>query len=206
MHITPRVYVATNVPRISEGLGGVSGQGRPVAGNEVRFTFIPPPGAKRFSFQCDHQGPADKKDSGPRTKLVKILLIPNDTTGMSAMDQRTRTRISYLDKAQVRTASAVFVDLLCRDLSLKGAFIMGSAEVRPGDKIEVMLMDTEETKDFRINIRGKVVRKTGEGFAVSFYQFDETSFLHVKRLVEYRSGDSDLIERELTHQAFGQNS
>lgn len=83
---------------------------------------------------------------------------------------------------------------------------MGLAEVHPGDMIEVLLMDIENTKDFRINIRGKVVRKTGEGFAVSFHQFDETSFLHVKRLVEYRSGDSDLIERELTRQAFDLNN
>lgn len=82
---------------------------------------------------------------------------------------------------------------------------MGSAEVHPGDWIEVMLMDIEETKDFRINIKGKVVRKTSDGFAVSFCQFDEASFLHVKRLVEYRSGDPDLIERELTSPVFGQD-
>lgn len=110
-----------------------------------------------------------------------------------------------MDRAQVRTAFAVFGNLVCRDISLKGAFLVGSAEVRLGDSIELMLMDVEETNDFRINIKGKVVRKTNEGFAVSFYQFDETSFLHVKRLVEYRSGTPDLIESELTRQAFGQD-
>lgn len=121
-------------------------------------------------------------------------------------NKRIRTRIAYCEKAVIRTNTAEYHNLTCKDLSLNGAFLEGSTELRTGDPVEVNLLFTEEREDGLIKLRGIVVRNNLEGFAIAFYEMDEFSFQHLKRLIEYRTGKSDLIERELTTPTFGKRN
>jgi len=67
-------------------------------------------------------------------------------------------------------------------------------------------MQVNDTNDFRITVKGKVVRSEDLGVAVQFLKMGEGSFHQLKRLMEYRSGDPERIERELYTPAFEQNS
>ena len=48
----------------------------------------------------------------------------------------------------------------------------------------------------------KILRVGEQETAISFTAMDEESYAHLKRLVQYNTGDADLIEKEPGKQAF----
>ena len=119
------------------------------------------------------------------------------------INKRARTRIPYYGKATVKTKTSLYRDLICRDVSLNGSFFETSLDLHVGESVEVSLLFPENQKDGLINLKGAVVRNNQEGFAVAFFEMDELSFQHLKRLIEYRVGETQTIEKELHNPAFG---
>jgi hypothetical protein len=56
--------------------------------------------------------------------------------------------------------------------------------------------------DLKITIDSKILRIGEQETAISFITMDEESFGHLKRVVEYNSGDVDRIEKEFRKKAF----
>jgi hypothetical protein len=56
--------------------------------------------------------------------------------------------------------------------------------------------------DLRITIDAKITRVGKEETAISFKTMDEESFSHLKKVVQYNTGDADHIEKEFRQKAF----
>jgi hypothetical protein len=54
----------------------------------------------------------------------------------------------------------------------------------------------------RIAVSGKVIRSGPDGAAITFTSISARSFSHLKKLVQYNSGDADAIDSELMRPAF----
>lgn len=57
--------------------------------------------------------------------------------------------------------------------------------------------------DLHITVEGKVLRAGAEETAIAFTAMDEESFAHLKKVVQYNTGDADRIDREFRQKAFG---
>ena len=119
------------------------------------------------------------------------------------INKRARTRIQYYGKATVKTKTSLFRNLICRDVSLNGAFFETSLDLQAGESVEISLLFPENQEDGLIQLKGTIVRNNLEGFAVAFFEMDELSFQHLKRLIEYRAGEAHAIEKELHNPTFG---
>jgi len=56
--------------------------------------------------------------------------------------------------------------------------------------------------DLKITIDSKILRVGEQETAISFVAMDEESFAHLRRVVEYNTGDADRIEKEFRQKAF----
>jgi hypothetical protein len=121
---------------------------------------------------------------------------------MKKSEKRARTRINYPEWVRLKTGNESFETSRCRDLSLKGAFLEGSLSIDTGTVVEMDILFIESRKEYCIHVKGTVVRKDSQGIAVAFSEMDEESFSHLRRMVEYRCGDADKIEGELSIPAF----
>jgi len=57
-------------------------------------------------------------------------------------------------------------------------------------------------EDLKISIDSRILRIGKRETAISFTSMDEESFAHLKKLVEYNTGDADRIEKDLREKAF----
>lgn len=64
-------------------------------------------------------------------------------------------------------------------------------------KVVISLLD-----DLRITVDAKMLRVGERETAISFISMDEESFTHLKRVVEYNTGDADRIDKEFKEKAF----
>jgi hypothetical protein len=56
--------------------------------------------------------------------------------------------------------------------------------------------------DLQITIDAKLLRVGKDETAISFTSMDEESFSHLKKVVQYNTGDADRIEKEFRQKAF----
>jgi hypothetical protein len=56
--------------------------------------------------------------------------------------------------------------------------------------------------DLKITIDSKILRVGKQETAISFVAMDEESFVHLRRVVEYNSGDADRVKKEFRQKAF----
>ncbi len=132
------------------------------------------------------------------------MLDLNDILGdMKQTNRRKRTRITCPASAMVRSGSSPAYEAQCRDLSANGIFLIGPLDLDLGDVVEIDMLPEQGSECHRITVKGNVVRRDPEGIGVVFLEMDEESFHNLKLLLEYRSGDSDRVEKEMMSPAFG---
>ena len=56
--------------------------------------------------------------------------------------------------------------------------------------------------DLRITVDAKILRVGERETAINFIAMDEESFAHLKRVVQYNTGDADRIDKEFQRKAF----
>ncbi len=80
-----------------------------------------------------------------------------------------------------------------RDLSLRGVFI--KTDRVPDEhkvcQVTIRLQGLEE--DMLLSMEGRVVRSSGEGYAIYFDSVDLDTYTHLKNIVRYNSPDSDSV-------------
>lgn len=116
----------------------------------------------------------------------------------SEKEQRKRTRVP------VRFDVIVFCEgkefpVHSQNLSLKGMLCTFNEHLKPGQECHLVLNLTSEIK---ITVRGIIVRSEPKGTAIDFLQMDEDDFVHLRKIIEYNSGNPDQIDRELLVPAF----
>jgi len=85
------------------------------------------------------------------------------------------------------------------NVSLTGLLCKTRDHFRKGIPCTVSIRLNENT---RIRIAGKIQRTTPLETAIAFLAMDEKSFFHLKKLVQYNTGDADLVNLELTTPVF----
>jgi len=81
------------------------------------------------------------------------------------------------------------------NLSLKGAYLKSSHPLQINDRIEIVIRLAVNT-DCDVNLKGKVIRLTGDGAGIIFDQIDLDSFSHLRNIIAYNFGDDDLVMEE----------
>ena len=82
------------------------------------------------------------------------------------------------------------------DLSLQGMFFRTQASCEPGETLEVTLHLAGKSSDLAIHVEGVVVRSARDGVALRFEHLDLDSFVHLRSILAYNTGDADKIDEE----------
>ncbi len=85
------------------------------------------------------------------------------------------------------------------NLSLKGMFFVPEKEVgglMAGKKLEIVLSLTGTGSELSFQVEGEVVRVDEEGVALHFTKIEFDSFLHLRNIVAYNTGDEEGIMEE----------
>lgn len=110
-------------------------------------------------------------------------------------EKRELTRVAFDIEATVKYQDHEFrgkVD----NLSLKGMFIKTIEKIVLNDLVEIKIHLAGTTSDLEINLQGKVVRTTADGIGIQFEKVDLDSFIHLRNIVAYNSGDEDKVMNE----------
>jgi hypothetical protein len=111
------------------------------------------------------------------------------------MNKRRFSRVAFTVKARVVHSGGQFEGEVC-DLSLHGVRILTAQKTNLGEGVEISLCLAGGTSDLTINASGKVVRVVPEGVVVELDDMDLDSFIHLRNIVAYNSGNADLIDKE----------
>jgi len=116
------------------------------------------------------------------------------------MDQekRKRTRVPvHFDVTVSLQGKAIRIMII--NISMTGILCTSSPLFRKDADCKVVISLSD---DLKIAVDSKILRVGEQETAISFTAMDEESYAHLKRLVQYNTGDADLIEKELGKQAF----
>jgi hypothetical protein len=97
-------------------------------------------------------------------------------------------------------ATLLYQDLTIKgkieNLSLKGMFILIEGLFKLQDSVQIKIHLAGESSNLDINVTGIVVRKNEKGIGVQFEKVDLDSFIHLRNIVAYNSGDEDKVMDE----------
>ncbi|HBF36907.1 MAG TPA: PilZ domain-containing protein [Firmicutes bacterium] len=82
------------------------------------------------------------------------------------------------------------------NLSLKGMFIQTDGHFKLRDMIQITVHLAGESSDLGIKLSGIIVRINEQGIGVQFEKVDLDSFIHLRNIVAYNSGDEDKVMDE----------
>jgi low affinity Fe/Cu permease len=85
------------------------------------------------------------------------------------------------------------------NISLTGILCTSNPLLQKDEACKVVISLSD---DLQIVIDAKIIRVGKEETAVSFVTMDEESFSHLKKMVQYNTGDADRIEKEFRQKAF----
>jgi hypothetical protein len=115
--------------------------------------------------------------------------------GGKNMEKRELTRVAFDIEAIIKYQEHTFSGKV-DNLSLKGMFIRTKEKIKLNDTIEIIIHLAGQTSDLEINLNGTVVRIIDEGVGVQFQKVDLDSFIHLRNIVAYNSGDEDKVMDE----------
>jgi hypothetical protein len=111
------------------------------------------------------------------------------------MEKRELTRVAFDIEAVVKCQEHTFSGKV-DNLSLKGMFIRTAEKLNLHDTIQITIHLAGETSDLEINLNGTIVRITEQGIGIQFDKVDLDSFIHLRNIVAYNSGDEDRVMDE----------
>jgi hypothetical protein len=103
--------------------------------------------------------------------------------------------VAFDAKAKVVSPNGEFEGKVS-NLSLHGILIHTIHKASVGDRLSLVLNLAGGTSDLTIKASGTVVRTVSEGIVVELDDMDLDSFIHIRNIVAYNSGNADLIDKE----------
>jgi len=110
-------------------------------------------------------------------------------------DKRKFSRVPFVVKAQIDWQGKALTGEVS-NLSLRGMFVHVPEAIAVGEKLASTLQLTGDSSDLKVTIVAKVVRADAKGIGIEFEQMDLDSFIHLRNIVAYNSGNADLIDQE----------
>ncbi len=83
-----------------------------------------------------------------------------------------------------------------RNLSLSGIYFAKGPDLPMNTALEVRLELSSQHSEMGVTVKGTVVRKDPDGFAVQLRDLELDSFIFLRNIMVYNSGNSDLIDKE----------
>ncbi len=111
------------------------------------------------------------------------------------MEKRELVRVPFQIDATI-SAENQTVPVKIENISLKGMFILTDGQFKLNDMVQVTIHLAGESSDLEIDVTGIVVRKNEKGIGVRFEKVDLDSFIHLRNIVAYNSGDEDQVMDE----------
>ncbi|GBF34289.1 hypothetical protein DCCM_3401 [Desulfocucumis palustris] len=116
------------------------------------------------------------------------------------MEKRKFTRVPFRVEASVK-----YKDMECRgeveNLSLRGMFLRMPEKISLGECVDITILLAGDTSKLTIDLKGKVARTDPDGIGIKFQEIDLDSFVHLKNIVTYNSGDAEKIMQEFINAA-----
>ncbi len=111
------------------------------------------------------------------------------------MEKRELVRVPFQIDATI-SAENQTVQGKIENISLKGMFILTDGQFKLNDMVRITIHLAGESSDLEIDVTGIVVRKNEKGIGVRFEKVDLDSFIHLRNIVAYNSGDEDQVMDE----------
>jgi len=116
------------------------------------------------------------------------------------MDQEKRKRMRVPVRFDVSVKlGGKLTDVQIVNISLTGILCTSNRLFQQNAACQVIISLRD---DLKITIDSKILRVGEQETAISFVAMDEESFAHLRRVVEYNTGDADRIEKEFRQKAF----
>jgi hypothetical protein len=113
-------------------------------------------------------------------------------------EKRKRMRVPVHFEVSVKLGGKL-TKVKILNISLTGILCTSNRLFQPDAACQVIISLRD---DLKITIDSKILRVGEQETAISFVAMDEESFAHLRRIVEYNSGDADRIEKEFRLKAF----
>ncbi len=111
------------------------------------------------------------------------------------MEKRELVRVPFQIDATISDENRT-VQGKIENISLKGMFILTDGQFKLNDMVQVTIHLAGESSDLEIDVSGIIVRKNEKGIGVRFEKVDLDSFIHLRNIVAYNSGDEDQVMDE----------
>lgn len=118
-----------------------------------------------------------------------------------AQKKRDTTRVEFHTRAELKIEGTVLTCTV-EDLSLKGMFLkteVTAPHIQIGQEVKATIRFSGTASNLSIDVQGKIVRFTQEGFGIEFTDMEFDSFMYLRNVVVYNSGDEDAIMEEFSH-------
>ena len=119
---------------------------------------------------------------------------------MTGTEKRKNLRVSFKTTICLRPIKQGAMEIhsdQTRDISLKGIYCYSDTQFPIGTPCEVKLRLTDSNSTLVIYIEARVIRSDKSGMGIKFEKMDIDSFLHLKNILYYNTGDPERIEQEL---------
>lgn len=111
-------------------------------------------------------------------------------------ERREKTRVGFKTEVIIDTGeSKITSEASSNDISLKGVFINTDQMVDIGTQCDIEILLTGSSSNLSMKMQGKVIRQEhSTGIGIKFESIDLDSYLHLKNILMYNSGDVPGIE------------
>ena len=109
--------------------------------------------------------------------------------------KRKLSRVDFKIDAVVKADGVEFSSKVT-NISLNGAFLETERRLDLGLVVDLSIVLSSLNTDMKVQLKGDVVRLENEGVAVQFKDIELDSFVLLRNIVIYNTGDSSLVDRE----------
>ncbi len=114
--------------------------------------------------------------------------------------KRENTRVEFHTRAELRGGSTVISGRV-ENLSLKGMYLIPDVEDVPfeeGEELHITIRLAGIASQLSIELSGTLVRGERGGVGLRFTDMEFDTFLHLRNIVAYNTGDEDRIMEEFS--------
>lgn len=115
--------------------------------------------------------------------------------------KRETTRVQFHTRAELQVDEKTISGEV-NNLSLTGMFLItDTSEIGEieGREVTVTVSLAGVASNLRVTLEGKVVRKNKEGIGIEFTEMEFDSFVHLRNIVAYNTGDDERVMEEFNN-------
>jgi len=121
-------------------------------------------------------------------------------------NRRRRTRVPFHTRVRFMIQGEELVSSDSKDLSLTGAYFFTALRPEKGSTGELEITLGLGIHPLTLGFKGVVARADETGIGVRFLEMDPASFVHLKNLLYYNTGNPEAIDAEIIHYPFDPGS